>query len=641
MSELVDQITLSEEAKPEGLKKEIVINLGDLVARETAAEAKRIAENAQNASSRAEAIAYDAFNIIGPPTSSSNANLIILACSLNNYGVPFEFTSEEESYFRFYFGLDDDGYHNMDNELEDYKGNIYTLVEGYNSIFLPWLGARLEMLVSFNALPTGYIETDWLSFPAFSFVNSVVSSQLSATIMAAVRMSQHTAEPIPVTEYTNNEVVNANVQEIYFPYSDYSFEVEGGKLLIYKEGLLVTEPKLKQGFNHLSFTDGNSQRGIDIVIKSDAALENIEGEAFQVLSPAHSMASSPIIYAYYEAINKAINKATENAVNEVAYPLAKQAASNEIFFDQVSGKGLPKMAYMLNGASYFKIEREVSLSNNTNIFKDNKVKDVLYLDCSGVSNIGGNPSIFDCQPYFGGTNSNCLKSIVMDKVTTNNVRYLFFALKELEFLNILSIDASAATSLYWTFGYCQKIKKIDLRNWGLRKVNDMRLAFGYCYELEELYIPSDICADDTTGTIAFGSVLEHAKKLKIGDLSMFSGKKCTEMPIFRGCNVMTDINLGTIDFSDIAKSVDYLFHACYALVNFSGMLNMPVSYSLEYSPLLSHESAMNCIERLKDLTEGGTKEDYTPQTLTFHPDVTAQLSEEEIAIATAKGWTIA
>jgi hypothetical protein len=69
--------------------------------------------------------------------------------------------------------------------------------------------------------------------------------------------------------------------------------------------------------------------------------------------------------------------------------------------------------------------------------------------------------------------------------------------------------------------------------------------------------------------------------------------------------------------------------------DFGGFKNMKVSYSLSPCPALTHESLMNCINGLFDLTG------LTAQTLTLGSINLGKLQPEEIAIATQKNWTIA
>jgi len=69
-------------------------------------------------------------------------------------------------------------------------------------------------------------------------------------------------------------------------------------------------------------------------------------------------------------------------------------------------------------------------------------------------------------------------------------------------------------------------------------------------------------------------------------------------------------------------------------VNFGGLIEIRKSYSLADSPLLSHDSLMNCINGLADLTG------QTGPTLTIGATNLAKLFAAEIAVGTAKNWTV-
>lgn len=74
------------------------------------------------------------------------------------------------------------------------------------------------------------------------------------------------------------------------------------------------------------------------------------------------------------------------------------------------------------------------------------------------------------------------------------------------------------------------------------------------------------------------------------------------------------------------------FSSCYNLRNVGGLkgINKSVTFSNTYS--LSYESLLNIINGLADGVSG--------QTLTLHKDLVNQLSDDDIAVATNKGWTI-
>ena len=85
---------------------------------------------------------------------------------------------------------------------------------------------------------------------------------------------------------------------------------------------------------------------------------------------------------------------------------------------------------------------------------------------------------------------------------------------------------------------------------------------------------------------------------------------------------------------DGTQIIDAMLINCKSLVEvrFEGVIGK--NMSINGSPLLSNDTVQNIIDHLKDLTGA------TAQTLTFHADVGAKLTEEQKATITAKNWTL-
>lgn len=81
-------------------------------------------------------------------------------------------------------------------------------------------------------------------------------------------------------------------------------------------------------------------------------------------------------------------------------------------------------------------------------------------------------------------------------------------------------------------------------------------------------------------------------------------------------------------------STSNCFAECTSLTNVGGFVGLKVSTQFQWSNLLTHDSLMNIITKAADVTKN-------PQTLTFGSTNLAKLTDEEKAIATSKGWTLA
>ena len=161
---------------------------------------------------------------------------------------------------------------------------------------------------------------------------------------------------------------------------------------------------------------------------------------------------------------------------------------------------------------------------------------------------------------------------------------------------------------------------------------------------------------DTSNVTTMGSMFNNCSALttipqldtsSVTDMSnMFSGCKAltfipqldtssvTDMSsMFYYCSELTTIpQLNTSNVTDMGG----MFDNCSALENLGGFVNCKVSLNLSNSSKLTHQSLINVINNLYDLTANG----LSGQTLTLGSTNMAKLTADEIAIATNKGWTI-
>jgi hypothetical protein len=78
-----------------------------------------------------------------------------------------------------------------------------------------------------------------------------------------------------------------------------------------------------------------------------------------------------------------------------------------------------------------------------------------------------------------------------------------------------------------------------------------------------------------------------------------------------------------------------MFNSCYSLV-YVYLKNIKKDCAINNSTILSKESLLYIINNLYDLTVNG----LSGQTLIIGSTNIAKLTEDEIAIATNKGWTV-
>lgn len=108
------------------------------------------------------------------------------------------------------------------------------------------------------------------------------------------------------------------------------------------------------------------------------------------------------------------------------------------------------------------------------------------------------------------------------------------------------------------------------------------------------------------------------------------------------------INISLLDASNVVR-VQQMFGNCTNLINFGGLKDLGKAYDtiqsanysyytldLHYSNKLTHDSLMNVINNLYDIATKGCN----PQQLVLGSTNLAKLTEEEISLAQAKGWTL-
>jgi len=125
--------------------------------------------------------------------------------------------------------------------------------------------------------------------------------------------------------------------------------------------------------------------------------------------------------------------------------------------------------------------------------------------------------------------------------------------------------------------------------------------------------------------------------LEVIDLTNFNRVISKTTQMFHSCERLKRV-LGELDFSAVINVayMNSVFGYCEQLTDIAfkqGCLKYSISFP--QSPLLSDASIQSIIDGLADLIG------QTAQTLTFHADVKAKLTEAQIATITSKNWTLA
>ena len=105
--------------------------------------------------------------------------------------------------------------------------------------------------------------------------------------------------------------------------------------------------------------------------------------------------------------------------------------------------------------------------------------------------------------------------------------------------------------------------------------------------------------------------------------------------MFAGCTSLTSIpKLDATSLTIATRMFFEDFGSGLPLTDFGGLTNLKVDLDLSDCPNLTKESLMNVINEAADVTS-------SPKTLTLGATNLNKLTDDEKAIATNKGWTLA
>lgn len=227
---------------------------------------------------------------------------------------------------------------------------------------------------------------------------------------------------------------------------------------------------------------------------------------------------------------------------------------------------------------------------------------------------------------------------------TISLERMFFGCTSLEELDTTKWDVRNIKSMYYVFRGCVRLKSIgDTSNWDVRNVQTMSCMFQQCSQLTHL----DVSNWEPNSCTGMTAMFDGCTKLKELDVSKWDVSKCESISyMFRNCSSLVQLDLTGWNVSAVTGTTDFIQGAgCTNLIggrsieevissNISCLNGLKVSINISTNPILDRASLRALINGLADLTG------QTAQTLTLRATQLARLTEEDIAIATNKNWTI-
>ena len=261
---------------------------------------------------------------------------------------------------------------------------------------------------------------------------------------------------------------------------------------------------------------------------------------------------------------------------------------------------------------------KVTVAGSENLLPENIKKDVEIFGVTGIAETG---------------NAEMLAKLP-DNMSYRDIRSFL--------IKIDSIDLSNYTNIANFFQNCQHLT--ELPQMDTSHITNMSNAFLRCESL------TSIPEMDTSNVTNISSAFKECKSLI--SIPPMDTKKVTDMSaMFHYCYALETIP--ELNAQSVTKIYDVVM-ACRQLKNFGGFANLGKAYTQEkenYSyyvlnlkyTKLTYESLINIINKLYDLNlaydveNGGV---LYAQSLIMESSLLSKLTEEEIAIATAKGWNV-
>lgn len=250
--------------------------------------------------------------------------------------------------------------------------------------------------------------------------------------------------------------------------------------------------------------------------------------------------------------------------------------------------------------------------------------------------------------------ADCTSLRIVPNLNTNNVNSMFNMFGRCNNLEtVLITNYSTVTSMYNMFEGCTSFKEFN--NITTTNVENMERMFYDCETLEKVRL-------DATSCVNMEFMFAYCGKLK--EIELINTGNCTNMAFcFLWCGNLTSIppiNTYRVEslnsaFSSCAKlksvpkikchnlkNITSIFHNSNEVTELGGFENLMISWNdafgLANLSKLTYQSVMNVINNLYDFRANG--DNSTTKLLKLHRNSLAMLSDDDIAIATNKGWIL-
>ena len=216
--------------------------------------------------------------------------------------------------------------------------------------------------------------------------------------------------------------------------------------------------------------------------------------------------------------------------------------------------------------------------------------------------------------------------------TAMNLFYQCYCLEQI--IGLEDLDFSECTSFDRTWYNCACLEEIDLSFITTNKITTLANTFNGCMLIKKINLTGMNLSLVTQLVNSFS----QNRFLKEIDLSGNLKNVVNCSGAFNQCLQLEKINLVNSDLSKVtnfSSTFTYCASLQHIICPTDNTTGPRVSFSLAHSTILTHESLINILTWLGDMTG------QTAQTLTLGEKNLAKLTEEERQIATNKNWILA
>ena len=253
-----------------------------------------------------------------------------------------------------------------------------------------------------------------------------------------------------------------------------------------------------------------------------------------------------------------------------------------------------------------------------------------YADAIRDITVSGSSIIIPDGARFCNSHFTTIPSLVVEYANgRNDINVLFRYCSDL--VSFPRIDTSNMTIANGMFEGCESLTTVDY--FDTSRVTSMAYMFKSCYSLQTIPRLNTIVVNNMSYMFWGCGSLQTIPQLNTSSVTKMIG-------MFSDCVSLTDLPL--LDFGSL-REYDSIFNWCYQLTNIGGFKNFGEykgaddDLALYSSPMITRQSMLNIFNNLYDRAVKG----YSTCRITLHTDVMNRLTDNDIMIATNKGFIIA